>query len=228
MTSIFVGAYWPVVGMGVALEIGKLCAVAALPTLRRGTLKDALAVLVAVMMGLNAVGCYGFLAKAHIGHQVDGDVAVAGRAADIEGRLVVQAEKVADLTKQIADLDAARTIETPSAGNLRTASAINAQAAALAAASKLRAADDERRQAKRTSLADKLTVEAKTLPQPELEKAKVDGDRKVAEADLGPIRYLAILLGAGDQDVLRWFILVIAVLLDPAAVLLLLAATRRG
>jgi hypothetical protein len=227
MTSIFVGAYWPVIAMGVALEVGKLCAVAALPTLHRGTLKAALAVLVAVLMGLNAVGCYGFLAKAQIGHQVEGDVAVAGRAADIEGRISVQAEKVADLTKQIADLDAARTIETPSAGNLRTASAINAQAAALAAAAKLRAADDERRQAKRTSLADKLTVEAKTLADLKIEKASIEGQRKVAEADLGPVRYLATLLGAGDQDVLRWFILVIALLLDPAAVLLLLAATRR-
>jgi hypothetical protein len=51
--------------------------------------------------------------------------------------------------------------------------------------------------------------------------------RKVAEADLGPVRYLATLLGAGDQDVLRWFVLVVSSLLDPAAVLLLLAATRR-
>jgi hypothetical protein len=41
------------------------------------------------------------------------------------------------------------------------------------------------------------------------------------------VRYLATLLGAGDQDVLRWFILAIALLLDPAAVLLLLAATAR-
>jgi hypothetical protein len=178
-------------------------------------------------MGLNAVGAFGFLSKAHIGHQVEGDVAVAGRAADIEGRISVQTEKVADLTKQIADLDAARTIETPSAGNLRTASAINAQAAALAAAARLRAADDERRQAKRTSLADKLTVEAKALADLKIEKAKIDGDKMVAEADLGPVRYLATLIGAGDQDVLRWFILVIALLLDPAAVLLLLAATRR-
>ena len=51
--------------------------------------------------------------------------------------------------------------------------------------------------------------------------------REVSEADLGPVRYLAKLIGAGDQDVLRWFILVVAVLLDPAAVVLLLAATRR-
>jgi hypothetical protein len=230
MTSIFVGAFGPVIGMGIALEVGKLSAVAWLGH-QRGTaskpLRAALTMLVLILMGLNAIGCYGFLAKAHIGHRVEGDVAVAGRAADIEARLAVQAEKVADLTKQIGDLDAARTIETPSAGNLRTASAINAQAAALAAAARLRAADDERRQAKRTSLADKLTVEAKALAEIKVEKAKVDGDRKVAEADLGPVRYLAMLLGAGDQDVLRWFILVVALLLDPAAVLLLLAATRR-
>jgi hypothetical protein len=207
MTSIFVGAFWPVLGMGLALEAGKLAAVAWLGH-QRGTaswrLRAALTVLVAVLMGLNVVGAFGFLAKAHIGHEVEGETAVAGRAADVEARLSVQAEKIADLTKQIADLDAARTIETPSAGNLRTAAAINAQAAALAAATKLRAADDERRQTKRTSLADKLTVEAKALAELKVEKAKIDGDRKVAEADLGPVRYLATLFGLGDQDVLRW------------------------
>ena len=42
---------------------------------------------------------------------------------------------------------------------------------------------------------------------------------------VGPVRYLATLLGAKDDDALRYFILVVA-LLDPAAVLLLLAATR--
>jgi hypothetical protein len=230
MTSIFVGAYLPVIGMGMALEVGKLAAVAWLGH-QRGMaswrLRAALAVLVAVLMGLNAIGAYGFLAKAHIGHEVEGETVIDARLADVEARLSVQAGKVADLTKQIADLDAARTIETPSAGTLRTASAISAQAAALASAAKLRAADDERRQAKRASLANKLTVEAKALAELKVEKASVEGQRKVVEADLGPVRYLATLLGAGDQDVLRYFILVVALLLDPAAVLLLLAATRR-
>jgi len=36
------------------------------------------------------------------------------------------------------------------------------------------------------------------------------------------------LLGQADEVALRWFILVVALLLDPAAVLLLLAATRAG
>jgi len=101
---------------------------------------------------LNAIGAYGFLAKAHIGHALAGDLAVPARAADIEARISVQAGKVADLTKQIADLDAARTIEARAAGILRTAGAINAQAAALAATAKLRAQDEERRQAKRNGL----------------------------------------------------------------------------
>ena len=39
---------------------------------------------------------------------------------------------------------------------------------------------------------------------------------------------VALLLGAGDQDVLRWFILAVALVLDPAAVLLLLAAASPG
>ncbi len=86
--------------------------------------------------------------------------------------------------------------------------------------------DDERRQAKRSSVADKLTVEAKTLADLKIEKAAVEAERRTVEADLGPVRYLATPLGAGDQDVLWWFILVVAPLLDPAAVLLPLAATR--
>src|SRR5262249_25062388 len=82
MTAVFVGAFWPVVAMGAALELGKLSAVAWLGR-REGSraLRTALGTLVAVLMGLNAIGAYGFLAKAHIGHAVAGETTVAGRAA---------------------------------------------------------------------------------------------------------------------------------------------------
>jgi hypothetical protein len=59
-----------------------------------------------------------------------------------------------------------------------------------------------------------------------VEKAAVEGERRTVEAHLGPVRYLATLLGASDEGVLCWFILAMALLLDPAAVLLVLAATR--
>jgi len=135
-------------------------------------------------------------------------------------------EAVADLSKRIADLDAARAVEPPATGNLRTAAAISAQAAALAAAAKLRAQDEERRRAKRAELAAQYTEEGKVLATLKIEKAAVDGERRTVDADLGPVRYLAALLGQADEVVLQWFILIVALLLDPAAVLLLLAATR--
>jgi hypothetical protein len=40
------------------------------------------------------------------------------------------------------------------------------------------------------------------------------------------VRHLTTLLGASSETALRWFVLVVALPLDPAAVLLLLAATR--
>ena len=60
----------------------------------------------------------------------------------------------------------------------------------------------------------------------QLEKASTEGEQRTVEADLGPVKYLATLIGSGDKDVMRWFILVVALLLDPAAVLLLLAAPK--
>jgi hypothetical protein len=211
MTSIFVGAFYPVIGMGVAIELGKLSAVAWLGH-RRGSasfaLKTALTILVAILMALNAVGCFGYLSKAHIASALAGDLAVTGRIADADARVSMQAGIVADLDRRIAQIDTAIDKATEKG---RSASA-------------MKLADEQRRN--RTDLAAERVREGKVLAGLQVEKTSVEGERKMVEADLGPVRYLATLIGAGDQDVLRWFILVVACLLDPAAILLLLAATR--
>jgi hypothetical protein len=92
--------------------------------------------------------------------------------------------------------------------------------------SNLGAVAADRRQAKRNSLTDKLTVEAKVLADLKVEKAAVAGERRKVEADFARCGIWETLLGAADEVVLRWLILVVALLLDPAAVLVLLAATR--
>ena len=83
LTSVFVGAFGPDVALGVVLEAGKLRAVA-LIGMGRGSrrLRLFLVAAVATLMGLNAVGAYGFLAKAHIAAAVAGETAVAVRIAD--------------------------------------------------------------------------------------------------------------------------------------------------
>jgi hypothetical protein len=212
MTSIFTGALYPVIGMGAALELGKLSAVAWLGHRRSSgslALKTSLTMLVAVLMAMNAVGCFGYLSRAHIAQAVAGDIAVTGRSADIEARLDMQAGVVADLDRRIDQID--KAVET-AATKGRTGSAM-----ALA---------DQQRKT-RGELAVERMREGRALAALQVEKAAIDGERRTIEADLGSVRYLATLLGAGDQDVLRWFTLVVALLLDPAAVLLLLAATRR-
>jgi hypothetical protein len=143
----------------------------------------------------------------HIGHQVEGDVAVAGRAADIDARLNVQAGLVADLDRRIGQIDSA--VEKASSKG-RTGSA-------------MQLADQQRKV--RADLVAQRTSEARTLATLQVEKASIDGQRKVVEANLGPVRYLATLVGVDSETALRWFVLVVALLLDPAAVLLLLAAT---
>jgi hypothetical protein len=208
MTAVFVGATLPVIGMGVALELGKLSAVACLGRwYGSAALRAALVVLVAVLMGLNAIGAYGFLAKAHIGHAIAGETAVAGRAAEIDARITVQAGVVADIDRRIAQID--------SAVDKTTAKGRGGAAMALA---------DQQRKT-RAELVAQRTTEARTLAGLQVEEAAIEGQRKVAEADLGPVRYLAALLGADSETALRWFVLVVALLLDPAAVLLLLAAS---
>jgi hypothetical protein len=68
----------------------------------------------------------------------------------------------------------------------------------------------------------------KALADLQVAKAAVDGERKAVEADLGPVRYLATLIGSADEATERYLNLIVALPLDPAAVLLLLTVTHRG
>jgi hypothetical protein len=209
MTSIFAGAFWPVIALGAALEFGKLRAVVWLRRYGGGAplLKALLVALVGALMILNAIGAYGFLAKAHIGAAVAGDVAVAGRMAEVEGRIVVQASLLSDFDRRLAQIDGAVEKATQRG---RTGSA-------------LALAEQERKT--RGELVAQRTAAAQVLAQLQAERARIEGDRKAVEAELGPVRYLATLLGTDSETTMRYFILIVALLLDPAAVLLLLAAS---
>jgi hypothetical protein len=108
LASIFTGAVVPVVGMGIALEVGKLSAVAWFSSGRGGRmLRMALFVLVGVLMCLNTIGAYGFLAKAHLAQSLNGELAVMGHSAEVAARLDAQRQTIADLDTRIGQIDAA-------------------------------------------------------------------------------------------------------------------------
>jgi hypothetical protein len=71
LTAIFAGAFWAVITMGAALEAGKLVAAAWLTehwNSAPALLRLVLVAMVGVLMSLNAVGVFGFLARAHLDH----------------------------------------------------------------------------------------------------------------------------------------------------------------
>ena len=68
----------------------------------------------------------------------------------------------------------------------------------------------------------------RTLAAVEVESAGIANERQKLAADTGPVRYLAALIGQDDEKVMHWFVLAVALLLDPLAVALLLAASASG
>jgi hypothetical protein len=188
LTSIFVGSFWPILGMGAALEIGELSAVAWLGRHGRDTsrpLKVALIALVAFLMSLNAIGAYGYLVRAHIEHALANELQVAGQAAEIDAKIAVQTGVVADLDRRIGQIDAAIDIATQHGR-------INAAMAQAEQQRKIRA-----------DLAAAHLFQGKALAALQLEKVRVDGERRKVESDLGPVRYISALIGASDDEVMR-------------------------
>lgn len=86
-------------------------------------------------------------------------------------------------------------------------------------------ASDQRKN--RADLVANRKREAGKLAALRAERGGIEAERALVDVDLGPVRYLAILLSQPEDATMRVFILVVALLLDPAAVLLLLAACRR-
>jgi hypothetical protein len=220
LTAIFAGAFWPVITMGAALEAGKLVAAAWLTEHWNSApppLRVVLLTMISVLMGLNAVGVFGFLTRAHLDHMASVDLALADRTADTEARLAIQGQTVSDLDRRIAQIDAAIEAST------RLGRPVGA----------MTIADQKRRD--RADIVAERQREAQALARLQIEKAKIDAQHRRAEADVGPVRYLAELIGTPATDLerpVRLLTLALVAVLDPMAVVLLLAAgiqtTRAG
>jgi len=218
LTAIFAGAFWPIITMGAALEAGKLVAAAWLTEYWRSApflLRVVLVAMIGVLMSLNAVGVFGFLTRAHLDHMAAVDLALADRTAESEARLAIQSRTVADLDRRIAQIDAAIEEST------RLGRPVGA----------MTISDQKRRD--RADIVAARQREAQAFAGLRIEKARIDAQHRRAEADVGPVRYLAELIGTPATDLerpVRLLTLALVVVLDPLAVALLLAAgthTRR-
>jgi hypothetical protein len=89
-------------------------------------------------------------------------------------------------------------------------------------------ADQKRRD--RADIVTERQREAQLLASLQIEKSRIDAQRRRAEAEVGPVRYLAEFMGMPSTDLerpVRLLTLALVAVLDPMAVALLLAAGTR-
>jgi hypothetical protein len=174
-------------------------------------LRLVLIVLVTGLAAINAAGVYGRLVEAHLTVAVTTASSIDERLGALDARLEAQARTVAGVDQRINEIDAAIAKLTERG---RAAVALNAIA--------------NQRKAREALMAERLN-ETTVLVGLRTDRAKLEGERKRAEAANGPVVYMASMLGVPVELALRWLILVMVLTCDPTAIALTVAASvRRG
>ena len=221
LVSIFAAASLPVIVMGSGLEAGKLMAALWLhKNWKRASIQFKLYLVPAILflMLLTSMGVFGFLSKAH----VDQGVPTGNVAAQIElvdTKIETQKENINASRKVLSQMDGAvDQVLARSTGEqgARNANTLRTQ------------------QAKdRTKLADDIAKAQTAIATLNEEKSKIRQELRLAEAEVGPIKYIAQLI-YGDNpnaDLLEravsWVIILIVAVFDPLAIVLLLAGDQQ-
>lgn len=109
LTTIFPGAFWPIVIMGTSLEVGKLVCASWLHhnwKVAPRMLKFYLTVAVCVLIGITSMGIFGFLSKSHIEQQREvlkfesATTQIQSQIKNEEGYVIRQRELIAKLEQK--------------------------------------------------------------------------------------------------------------------------------
>jgi hypothetical protein len=214
MAVLFPGAPLSVVGMAIAMEAAKLVTAGWLARRWRATAVVWRAILVALVAGLaviNATGVYAQLVAAHVGLRGEATSALETQDAALAARIEVAAHQVADLDRQLNQVDTAIEV---AARRGKTNAALSAM-------------EGQRRA--RAELVDERNRAAGTLAGLKAERASVAAKGRQTETEAAPIRYVAELVGADadSERAIRWLIALMVLCCDPLAIALTAATSAR-
>lgn len=218
LAEIFPGSFWPVVIMGAVLESSKLVTVSWLYRNWHHAgilLKGYLSVAVTILMLITSMGIFGYLSKAHLEHSSDTSP-MQSKVELLQEKIRVERETIEESRKELKQLDA---IVDQTVGRTTDEKGI-LQAQALRRS----------QQKDRGRLVSQIEQSQKSIASNQEVLAPLSVELKKAEADLGPIKYVAALaygeeagVGAVEKAV-RLVIGLIIIVFDPLAILLLIAA----
>ena len=220
LIAIFPGSVVPIIIMGSALEIGKLTSAVFLHHYWRKislVIKLYLVPSILVLMLITSMGTYGFLSKAHLS-QTAPNADISSQVELIDQKIQYQQSIITDNKKTLAQLDSQLAkisdLATSGAGVTRSLNLRNSQ------------------KSDRDKLQSEISQAQNQINQLQTERSPLAAKARKAEADVGPIKYIAQLI-YGDKtnsDILeravRWVIILIVCVFDPLAVVLAISASQ--
>jgi len=218
LTAIFAAAVIPIIIMGGALEFAKVITTVWLHRhWDRVSLKIKcyLSIAVVALALLTSMGIYGFLSKAHIDQGIPtGDV--AAKVSLLDEKIKIQRENIEVARQALAQMNAQVDQRLG-----RSASEQGAERAVII-----------RRQqsGERNKLQKEIADAQKEISKLNEERAPIASELRKAEAEVGPIKYIAALVYGDNTDqatlekAVRWVIILIVLVFDPLALTLVIAA----
>ena len=218
LIAIFSAAAFPIMIMGISLEVGKLVIaswIKAQWTRIPRIMKIYGIIAVTVLMIITSLGIFGFLSKAHSDQTlVSGDV--QAKVAIYDERIKTEKDNIEADRKQIAQMDAAVDQVLSRTDDEKGASKAN---------------EIRRSQLKdRQRLQNEILASQKKIAIIQDERAPFAAENRKVEAEVGPIKYIAAFVYGANPDAnileraVTWVIILIVIVFDPLAVVMLLAA----
>lgn len=220
LMAIFSGSPISIAVMGAILGLSKILVTSWLYRYWKDTsllLKTYFSSAIVILMLLTSMGIFGYLSKAHLDQGVvSSDVAAA--VSLIDEKINIQKENINAARKTLSQLDnqvdAALSRSTDAAGADRSSSIRRSQAR------------------ERTRLLEDISTGQKEIAKLNEQKAPIAIELRKAEAEVGPIKYIAAFIyeDSTDQNSLekavRWLIVLIVLVFDPLAVLMFIAVNQ--
>jgi len=220
LMAIFSGSPISIAVMGAILGLSKILVTSWLYRYWKDTsllLKTYFSSAIIILMLLTSMGIFGYLSKAHLDQGVvSSDVAAA--VSLIDEKINIQKENINAARKTLSQLDnqvdAALSRSTDAAGADRSSGIRRSQAR------------------ERTRLLEDISTGQKEIAKLNEQKAPIAIELRKAEAEVGPIKYIAAFIyeDSADQNSLekavRWLIVLIVLVFDPLAVLMFIAVNQ--
>ena len=209
LATIFSGSYWPVIIMGGVLEIGKLVTAAFLHLNWKQigiAMRGYLSAAVIVLMLITSLGIFGFLAKANIEQNLQGD-SYSLEMSIIDKRIEAKEAQLKRLEDRLEGLDYIIDTARPQDRNYI----------------------DRRQRDERIEIANAVDPIVEDIVQLNNDKLPLQRLQLEQEGEIGPIKYVAEMIYGEDvedkiDNAARILILFIIFAFDPLAVLLLVSS----